>query len=302
MIGPPGGSSKQFLFFRKTSRPSGRVKTLPQTSLTRPHEVINVRITERCHPRLRRAKWTLCLLAFWMLIGGPRPCLAAPNELCSQDIHSLVESMVEAYARVHDYTTIFFRRGLNEEELCPKETILLKFRKPFSIYMKWIEEPKKDREILYVEGWNEGMCRISMGSFPDFTFNLDPESGHIKNDSFGHTVLEAGIGHLVETLAKNLRKSMERPQDACKVLDLGISEVHGEKVRCLEGIYPEAQPGKYYAPKIILCLSVATSLPVQARVYNQFGEMTEEFGFKNTKINVGLTDKDFNPENPDYDF
>lgn len=230
--------------------------------------------------------------------------MASSAQLCAQDVDGLIKRMIDAYDRIDDYTTVFLRRGIpaGEEELCPQETILLKFRKPLSIYMKWIENPKKGREVIYIKGWNKGLFRISLGSFPDLTLNLDPEGASVKNESFGHTLLEAGIGHLVKVFAQNLRRGLENPHDACKVLDLGESLVHGEKVRCLENLVPLEMSHKYYAPKAVLCISLSSDLPVQARIYNQYGELKEEFGFMNTRVNIGLTDKDFDPKNPDYDF
>jgi hypothetical protein len=263
-----------------------------------------MRTHKRGHMLNHRSPWLLFLTAFWLLFWGASPCPAASNELCATDVEDMIKGMIKSYAQVDDYTTVFFRRGIpaGEEELCPQETILLKFRKPLSMYMKWIEDPKKGREVIYVKGWNDDRFRISLGTFPDMTLNLDPEGDHVKNDSFGHTLLEAGIGFMVEVFVKNLRQGLDNPKDACKFLDLGISEVHGEKVRCLENLVPLEMSHKYYAPKAVLCVSLDSNLPVQARIYNQFGDLIEEFGFMATKTNVGLTDRDFDPKNPDYDF
>ncbi len=257
----------------------------------------------RNYPARHKAAWAFALAVLWMVWGGASMSQASSAELCSQDMQGLAASMTQAYERVNDYTTVFYRRGRQqEEELCPQETILLKFRKPFSVYMKWIADPKKGRELIYVKGWNQDLLKISTNTFPDMTLNLDPRGSLVKYDSFGHTLLEVGIGFMVETFAKNLRQGAQRPQDGCKVIDMGFSQVHGEKARCLEGVYPPGASSKYYAPKAVLCLSLATGLPVQARIYDQFGELLEEFGFARTSINVGLTDRDFDPKNPDYDF
>ncbi len=37
-------------------------------------------------------------------------------------------------------------------------------------------------------------------------------------------------------------------------------------------------------------------------VWSADGDMLEDYGFENTKLNVGLTDLDFDPENADYNF
>lgn len=252
-------------------------------------------------PGLRVAE-ALPLLALAFLVCAAWGGQAAAGELNARELCGLAAHMTQAYEKVNDYITVFYRRGRQGEELCPRETILLKFRKPFSVYMKWIEEPKKGRELLYVQGWNQGNFRISTNSFPDLTLNLDPQGSLVKSDSFGHTLLEVGLGYLVETFAQNLKQSADRPEDGCRVRDLGARRIHGEWARCLEGVYPQGGTGNYYAPRAMLCLSLASGLPVQAVIYDQWGEVVEEFGFARTRINVGLSDRDFDPQNPDYDF
>ena len=54
--------------------------------------------------------------------------------------------------RINDYRAIFHKQERVEGELLPEETILLKFQKPLKIYMKWIEEPLKGSEALFVQG------------------------------------------------------------------------------------------------------------------------------------------------------
>ncbi len=258
----------------------------------------------RRRPRLLRfgvLKPTVLLL-LWILGGEAGLSLAGPLQLSNKAIHDLAANMTAAYAKVKDYTTTFVRRGRRYGELSLRETILLKFRKPFSVYMKWIKEPKKDRELIYVQGWNDGQFIVSMGSFPYLTLNLDPRGTLVKRDSFGHTLLEVGMGYIVKTFAENLKKCAKRPQDGCKVLDLGIARVQGERVRCLKGIYASARPGVYYAPQALLCLNLATGLPVYVEIYDQSGKLNEEYSFLRTRINVGLSDLDFDPKNPKYGF
>src|SRR5690242_9227983 len=46
-----------------------------------------------------------------------------------------------AYDRVTSYTAVFHKQQRVAGKLYPEETILVKFKKPFSLYMKWIKAP-----------------------------------------------------------------------------------------------------------------------------------------------------------------
>ena len=53
-----------------------------------------------------------------------------------------------AYDKVTRYTAIFHKQQRVAGKLLPAETIVLKFRKPSSLYMKWIREPYEGSELL----------------------------------------------------------------------------------------------------------------------------------------------------------
>ena len=64
-----------------------------------------------------------------------------------------------ADSSVASYTAVFHKQQGVAGELLPEETILLKFKKPSSFYMRWIKEPYAGSELIYVEGWNQNRVR-----------------------------------------------------------------------------------------------------------------------------------------------
>ncbi len=50
-----------------------------------------------------------------------------------------------AYHSVTNYTAVFYKRQRVDNKLLREETILIKFRKPFSLYMVWTASPHKGR-------------------------------------------------------------------------------------------------------------------------------------------------------------
>jgi len=80
-----------------------------------------------------------------------------------------------AYDRVTSYTAIFHKQQRVAGKLGPEETIFVKFKKPFSLYMKWIKAPYQASELLYVAGWNENRVRAHRGGILRLlTRNLKP--------------------------------------------------------------------------------------------------------------------------------
>jgi outer membrane lipoprotein-sorting protein len=54
-----------------------------------------------------------------------------------------------AYSSVTSYTAVFHKQQRVQGKLLPEETIQVKFKKPCSLYMKWIEEPYRGSELIY---------------------------------------------------------------------------------------------------------------------------------------------------------
>ncbi|HJQ99221.1 MAG TPA: DUF1571 domain-containing protein [Candidatus Polarisedimenticolaceae bacterium] len=69
-----------------------------------------------------------------------------------------------------------------------------------------------------------------------------------------------------------------------------------------------AQPGDsviipdYYAARMTLWIDEKLDLPVQADLYDDEGRLYEHYEHHDLKIDVPLTDADFDPKNPAYDF
>src|SRR5437867_3031602 len=62
---------------------------------------------------------------------------------------ALVDRMTEAVGQIRDYTCVFTREERVRGELLPMDTMFLKHRGPgVCIYMKWIEEPHRGREVI----------------------------------------------------------------------------------------------------------------------------------------------------------
>jgi hypothetical protein len=100
---------------------------------------------------------------------------------------------------IPDYFATFVRQERVGRNLQDRETTELKVRHaPFSVYMKWHEGSDVGREILFVDGQNDGRMIVSPGNVLP-TVKLDP-SGDLAMRGSRHPVTEAGVLNLVNQI------------------------------------------------------------------------------------------------------
>jgi hypothetical protein len=206
-----------------------------------------------------------------------------------------------AYDRVGTYTAIFHKQQRVAGELLPEETILLKCRrKPFSLYMKWIDEPYKGSELLYVAGWNEGRARVHRGGILRFiTHNLDPRHPGLMSDNL-RPVTSTGIGYLLETVAKDIRKAAKAGE--LTFSERAAEEVYGQKTRALEMVFAKEKPKDYEGFRYLINQDVHSRILIKIRVYDRDDQLIESYGYENLVLDAPLVDADFDPKNPAYHF
>ena len=205
-----------------------------------------------------------------------------------------------AYDKVTSYTAIFHKQQRVAGKLLPEETIVLKFRKPSSLYMKWIKEPYEGSELLYATGQNEDQVRAHRGGILRFvTRNLDPRDQALMAGNL-RPVTSTGIGYLLETVAINIRK-------AIKVGDLtfsgrGQETVYGRNTQVLEVVIPKERANDYDGCRFVINQDVESKVLVRIRVYDRDDQLVENYGYENLDLNAPLVDADFDPKNPEYHF
>lgn len=70
----------------------------------------------------------------------------------------------------------------------------------------------------------------------------------------------------------------------------------------------DPQPGdavfvpRYYASRAEIWIDDALRLPIKAKLWDHHGQLYEFYELRQLRINVGLTDADFDPDNPRYGF
>jgi len=97
------------------------------------------------------------LVAVAVLWAGP----AWPADVPAGDLLRLLDLADTQYAKIQDYTSTMVSRERVGEVLRPQERVLLKFQRPFKVYMRWLDGPSKGREGLFVSGAHDNKFLIS---------------------------------------------------------------------------------------------------------------------------------------------
>ena len=206
-----------------------------------------------------------------------------------------------AYDRVESYTAIFHKQQRIAGKLLDEENIFLKFRKqPYSLYMKWVTEPYKESELLYVVGWNKDRIKAHRGGFFSFIVrNLNPDDPILMENDL-RPVTSTGVGFLLQTVAINMRKAIKA--GALTFTDRGKENIYGRdtQVKVIDIRHENAED--YDGAQFVINQDVESKIPIRIKVYDRDGRLVENYGYENLNLDARLSNADFDPKNPGYDF
>jgi outer membrane lipoprotein-sorting protein len=210
----------------------------------------------------------------------------------------IISKAVKAYEKIDDYVCRFSQKELIKGKIREEKNLILKFKKPQQIYLRWTEGSDKGNEAIYVEGKNKNKLTVHLSGLWKFiTVSVDPNGSRAMKDR-RHPITEAGIGHVIQLMADNYSRAINDKE--CVISKAEDAEVSGRKAILFKATFP---PDKgYYNHIINIWIDRDLSLPVKIVVYGKNKELLEEYIFEDIKIGAGLKDKDFDTKNPDYNF
>lgn len=216
------------------------------------------------------------------------------------DFAGLLKEMEQAYARVDNYTATFLMQEHVDGKLTPEQLLALKFKKPFKVYLRWIEGPNTGRQALYPAGVddNELWVRVPL-LVGAVTVTLDPESPRARKGG-RHAITDLGIGRLIEVLGENVRRGVQHNE--LTIVDGGQHTTFERPTLRYVLHFPDDPDRGYYCKTTILDVDREHRLPILAETYDWHDQLSGRYGYLDLRLNPGLTDDDFNPKNPDYGF
>ncbi|MCU0871229.1 MAG: DUF1571 domain-containing protein [Pirellulaceae bacterium] len=218
---------------------------------------------------------------------------------------------------IRDYTCTLTRRERVEGRLMAYETMFVKIRhqqkqggsvvEPFSVYVRFLAPDRvKGREVIYVEGQNEGKLIVRNGGtrFEHITTSLLPDSPAAMQQT-RYPITEIGMLNLTRRLIE--RGEQELKDKECQVKLVRGAKINGRPSTVIQVAHTTRQSDLQFKTARIM-IDDELNLPVHYSAYDwpeKEGEpvsLLEEYTYTDVKLNVGLTDLDFDHRNEAYRF
>lgn len=245
-----------------------------------------------------RLKTRLIGLGIYVVVcvGG----ISTSQGAAAPDLVEMLRRAQKKYESVADYTATFHKQQRVGGVLHDEEVALYKFKKPFSVYMKWTGAIDKGREALYVEGKHDGKVLVHLGGMVNYfapTFALHPKGALAMRKNL-RPITESGLGNTIALLVKVCEQA--RSNGDLSVRYLGEGETAGRPVNRFERILPAGKG--YPAHKTLVDVDRETGFPISVVSHGWNGELLEKYLYEDLRMNVGLTDADFDRANRAYQF
>ncbi len=219
-------------------------------------------------------------------------------------------------ANVDDYTALFVKRYRIDGELTELQHANIKIRNrktqgdkitmPMSVYLDFLQpDSVKGREVIWVEGQNSGKMTAHDTGFRGLVnVNLDP-NGYLAMRGQRHPITEIGTEKLVRKMIETIER--DRPHGECEVQLYKNAKVGEAKCNMLQVIHPiQREHFDFYCARMYF--DEKLNLPIRYESWSWPVEpggkplLEEEYTYYQMKVNVGLTDRDFDVSNSDYRF
>jgi hypothetical protein len=228
------------------------------------------------------------------------------------------KALANSQANIRDYSCTLVKRERIDGELKPYDYIYTKIRnrkvengktvQPFSVYMYFLRPADaKGREVIYVEGRDEGkMCAHEGGRVGNIVPNLwlDPK-GFVAMKGQRYPLTEVGLENLMVQLIT--RAERDRKRGECKVQFRRNAQVNGRKCTVIQVVHPTRRDYfDFHVAQIFV--DDQLQVPIRYAAYDwptAEGErpaLIEEYTYLNLKVNVGLSNGDFDVSNKNYNF
>lgn len=226
------------------------------------------------------------------------------------------DTLNNVQSNVKDYTCTMIKRERVAGKLGDQEYFYMKVRNrkvadgvtttPFSVYMKFIKPLKTaGRECIYVENHNDGkILAHEVGLRNLAIFRIDPH-GMLAMRGQRYPITDAGVENLVTKLIE--RGTRDRAQTDVEVKFFKGAKINGRSCTMLQVRHPK-QNAKldFHVAQIFIDEELGVPIRYAAWTWPRTAggkpELLEEYTYVNMKLNVGLTDQDFDPKNPAYKY
>ncbi len=210
---------------------------------------------------------------------------------------------------VKDYTCILMRQERFGGKLGAQQVMETKVRhEPFSAYLKFLKPAAfADREVIYIAGANNGNLLAREGSGLKRKLGVLPlkPNGPLAMDENRYPITNIGIQFLAKRLIEVA--TQDRKYGEAEVHFFNKAKVGDRVCTLVEVVHPAARRNFLYH-KARIFIDDELQVPIRYEAYlwpekpGAEPPLDESYTYVNLKLNVGLTDADFDIKNAKYGF
>jgi hypothetical protein len=267
------------------------------------------------------------LVSLWMVFGIVLPAfgqvgvVAEPvTHLSAHPLDPAIEiasgSLQHMRENIRDYTAILVKRNRVNGKLGELTYAAVKIRNgrsdggqsriPLSVYLSFLKpESAKGREVIWVDGRNDGKLLAHEAGLKNLaTVKLEP-TGYLAMRGQRYPITEIGIENLTVKILQTA--SRDRQYAECQVQFYKNAKIGDDICDMFEVIHPVKRDHfDFYRARVYF--SQKHQIPIRYASWSWPSEaggepvLEEEYTYLQFKPNVGLTDRDFDTDNPAYRF
>jgi hypothetical protein len=239
----------------------------------------------------------------------PDPAVEARRsaELAIERAKLEIEECRVKYQKVRDYSCVFHKHERIDGKLVNPHIMSMKARtEPSSIYFKFVQ-PNRGREAIYDPSKHDGKILahdVGLGKFLAGTMVLDPK-GSMAMEENRHPISEAGIGALIKIVSDRWNAELD-PSESTLAFH-PHAKVGDRPCTMIESTHNSRRP-EFFFYQVKVFIDHEHGLPIRFEAYDwpkapgEPAELVEEYTYADLKVDVGLTDRDFDTANPAYSF
>ncbi len=238
--------------------------------------------------------------------AGEMPAGQSPLDPALELAHKVLDNLQK---NVTDYTAVIIKQERINGTLLDPEYMSAKVRqKPFSVYLKFLKpDSMKGREVIYVAGANNGKFVVREGSGLKRAIGavwLDPTSALAMIDN-RYPITNLGLEFLTKRLIEIAEQ--DRKYGEVEVHFYKNAKVNNRVCTMIEVVHPTPRRNfMFYKAQVFVDDELQAPIRYQAFLWpKKPGDdppLDESYTYLNLKLNVGLTDADFDYKNPNYGF
>ncbi len=213
---------------------------------------------------------------------------------------------------IRDYSCRLIKRERIDGELQKHQFIKVKVRceqlrgddvvRPMAVFMEYLAPGNlKGRQVLYIEGQNDGMMDVLKGgrAFKYVKLRIDPNGTAARRES-NYPITDVGFDKIIERLTERVTGDIKNDPTAAntQVSHFRNARVNDRVCTHIRVLHPNRGDGIEFH-KASLYIDDELHVPIRLVVYDwPPGEgddppLIEEYTYVDLHLNVGLTDADF---------